>query len=249
MTIDLAAETEEERRGVVRSNAVRTQLQTAAKEAGVFALHVAPELGGHGLDTRGRAGLRGGRILAALAVGVEHRGAGRRQHPHAGNHRDLGAERALSAPVRHRRGALVLRHDRAGAQCGSRPQRAVDLAERVPGGWRIHGHKWFITGLARTRGEAGDRGGATMFLVDADNPGMKTVRHIETLDESLFRGHIELPLHDCFVPYDAVRCAVDEGFVCTRHRQRLPFGSEFETVGETPASLVAAGLCALRRKS
>ncbi len=103
---------------------------------------------------------------------------------------------------------------------------------------------WRVPGARR-----GDRGGAMMFLVDADNPGMKTVRHIETLDESLFRGHIELPLHDCFVPYDAVRCAVDEGFVCTHHRQRLPLGSEFETVGETPAPLVAAGLCALRRKS
>jgi acyl-CoA dehydrogenase len=104
---------------------------------------------------------------------------------------------------------------------GSDPSALSTRAERVPGGWRIHGHKWFITGadgagfaivMARTSGEAGDRGGATMFLVDADNPGMKTVRHIETLDESLFGGHIELLFDDCFVSDDAVLGAVDEGF-------------------------------------
>ena len=51
-----------------------------------------------------------------------------------------------------------------------------------------------------------------MFLVDAGNPGMKIVRHIDTLDESLYGGHAELLFDGCQVPDDAVLGEVDEGF-------------------------------------
>jgi acyl-CoA dehydrogenase len=104
---------------------------------------------------------------------------------------------------------------------GSDPSALATRATPVPGGWQIDGHKWFITGadgaalaicMARTSGEPGQPGGATMFLIEADNPGMKVVRHIDTLDESLFGGHIELTFDHCFVPEDAVLGAVDEGF-------------------------------------
>ena len=80
---------------------------------------------------------------------------------------------------------------------GSDPAAPNTRAERVPGGRRIDGRKWFSTGadgagftivVARTSGEPGERGGATMFFVDADNPGTKSVRHIGTLDENLFGG-------------------------------------------------------------
>ena len=52
--------------------------------------------------------------------------------------------------------------------------------------WRIDGRKVFISGadgagflivMARTSGQPGDRGGATMFLVDADNPGVRIGPH------------------------------------------------------------------------
>jgi acyl-CoA dehydrogenase len=95
------------------------------------------------------------------------------------------------------------------------------VAERVPGGWRIQGRKWFATGadgaafaicMARTSGAPGDAGGATMFLVDADNPGMKLLRHIDTLDQSLYGGHLEVLFDGCIVPDDAVLGEVDEGF-------------------------------------
>jgi acyl-CoA dehydrogenase len=104
---------------------------------------------------------------------------------------------------------------------GSDPSALATRATRVTGGWRIDGHKWFITGadgaafaicMARTSGEPGDAGGATMFLIDAGNPGMKVVRHIDTLDESLYGGHVELDFDNCLVPEDAVLGAVDEGF-------------------------------------
>ncbi|MFJ9420344.1 acyl-CoA dehydrogenase family protein [Streptomyces sp. NPDC101227] len=217
---------EEEHRGVVRSDAVRTRLQTAAKKAGVFAPHVAPEYGGHGLDMRGRALVfeeAGYSLLGPLALNIAA--------PDEGNMHMLAA---IATPAQQEgylrplatgavRSCFAMTEPAPGA--GSDPSALSTRAERVPGGWRIHGRKWFITGadgagfaivMARTSGEVGDRGGATMFLVDADNPGMKTVRHIETLDESLFGGHIELLFDDCFVSDDAVLGAVDEGF---RHAQ------------------------------
>jgi len=213
---------EEEHRGVVRSDRVRTQLQTAAGEAGVFAPHVSPEYGGHGLDMRGRAPVfeeAGYSLLGPLALNIAA--------PDEGNMHML---EAIATPAQQERylrplatGAVrscfAMTEPAPGA--GSDPDALTTRAERVPGGWRIHGRKWFITGadgagfaivMARTTGEPGDRGGATMFLVDADNPGMKTVRHIETLDESLFGGHIELLFDGCFVSDEAVLGEVDEGF-------------------------------------
>ncbi|MFZ3561300.1 acyl-CoA dehydrogenase family protein [Streptomyces sp. BH055] len=219
---DVVLPVEEEHRGVVHTDDVRTQLQTAAKEAGVFAPHVAPEYGGHGLDMCGRAPVfeeAGYSLLGPLALNIAA--------PDEGNMHMLEAIATPEQKERYLRplatGAVrscfAMTEPAPGA--GSDPSALSTRAERVPGGWRIDGHKWFITGadgagfaivMARTSGEVGDRGGATMFLVDSDNPGMKTVRHIETLDESLFGGHIELLFDDCFVPDDAVLGAVDEGF-------------------------------------
>jgi alkylation response protein AidB-like acyl-CoA dehydrogenase len=98
---------------------------------------------------------------------------------------------------------------------------SVDPATPVTGGWRIDGRKWFISGahgagfavcMARTSGAPGERGGATMFLVDADNPGMSVVRDIETLDEGLFGGHSEVVFDGCVVGPSSVLGEVDRGF-------------------------------------
>jgi len=91
----------------------------------------------------------------------------------------------------------------------------------VPGGWRIDGRKWFISGadgagfaicMARTSGAPGDPGGATMFLVDAASSGMRIVRNLETLDEGLFGGHSEVAFEGCEVGDDQVLGEVDKGF-------------------------------------
>jgi acyl-CoA dehydrogenase len=213
---------EEQHKGVVRSDAVRAELQRAAKDAGVFAPHVASEFGGHGLDMRGRAAVfeeAGYSLLGPLALNIAA--------PDEGNMHML---EIIGTPEQRERylrplatgdirSCFAMTEPAPGA--GSDPSALTTRAERVPDGWRIDGHKWFITGadgagfaivMARTSGEPGDRGGATMFLVDADNPGMTNVRHIETLDESLFGGHIEMLFDGCVVPEDAVLGEVDEGF-------------------------------------
>ncbi|MGV0050660.1 acyl-CoA dehydrogenase family protein [Mycobacterium colombiense] len=213
---------EEEVRGVARSEEVRTELQQAAKRAGVFAPHVSLELGGHGLDMCGRAAVfeeAGYSLLGPLALNIAA--------PDEGNMHMLEAIATDDQKERYLRplaagdirSCFAMTEPAPGA--GSDPSALTTRAERVPGGWRIDGHKWFITGadgaafticMARTSGEPGDAGGATMFLVDAGNPGMKLVRHIETLDESLYGGHIEVLYENCFVPDDAVLGEVDQGY-------------------------------------
>jgi acyl-CoA dehydrogenase len=104
---------------------------------------------------------------------------------------------------------------------GSDPAMLATTASKVDGSWRIDGRKWFISGargagfaicMARTSGAVGERGGATMFLIDADNPGMRVVRDLDTLDEGLFGGHSEVVFENCVVGPDAVLGEVDKGF-------------------------------------
>ncbi|MDT3444076.1 MULTISPECIES: acyl-CoA dehydrogenase family protein [unclassified Pseudofrankia] len=204
------------------SEAVRRELQDAARDAGLFAPHVAAEYGGHGLDMRGRAAVfeaAGYALLGPLALNIAA--------PDEGNMHML--ELIATAEQKERylrplatgeiRSCFAMTEPAPGA--GSDPRALATRAERVDGGWRINGRKWFITGadgagfaicMARTSGTPGDEGGATMFLVDADNPGMKIVRHIETLDETLYGGHAEVLFDNCDVPGDAVLGEVDEGF-------------------------------------
>ncbi len=56
------------------------------------------------------------------------------------------------------------------------------------------------------------RSSATMFLVDADNPGFRIVRKIPTLDLGWPGGHAEVEFVDCAVGADAVLGEVGQGF-------------------------------------
>jgi acyl-CoA dehydrogenase len=58
--------------------------------------------------------------------------------------------------------------------------------------------------------------GATMFLVDADNPGMRIERLIDATDGVFTGGHAEVVFEDCRVGSEAVLGEVGEGF---RHAQ------------------------------
>jgi acyl-CoA dehydrogenase len=216
---------EEERLGGVVAaggEKLRTHLQEAAREADVFAPHVAEEYGGRGLDMRGRAVVfeeAGRSLFGPLALNIAA--------PDEGNMHLLDAVASPEQKERYLRplalGAVrscfAMTEPAPGA--GSDPAALSTTATPTTGGWLVNGRKWFITGadgaayticMARTSGSPGDRGGATMLLIDADTPGMRITRHIDTLDEGFFGGHCELELHDVFVPDEAVLGAVDEGF-------------------------------------
>ncbi|WP_353809422.1 acyl-CoA dehydrogenase family protein [Agromyces sp. SYSU T00194] len=207
---------------------VRRGLQDAARAEGLIAPQLGREWGGHGLDMRAQSVVleeAGYSLLGPLAL---HCSA-----PDEGNMHLL--ERIGSPAQRERwlpelgsgraRSAFAMTEPAPGA--GSDPRALRTRARRVEGGWRIDGRKWFITGargaalffvMARTSGEPGDAGGATLFLVDGDHPGITVVRDLDTLDVGLFGGHSEVEFRDCVVPDDAVLGEVDHGFEAAQAR-------------------------------
>ncbi len=117
------------------------------------------------------------------------------------------------------RSAFAMTEPAPGA--GSDPTALATIATKVDHGWIINGRKLFITGadgasffitMARTSGQPGARGGATMFLITADTDGVDVVRHVETVDRSMIGGHCEVVFADAFVPDTDVLGGVDEGF-------------------------------------
>jgi acyl-CoA dehydrogenase len=201
---------------------LRAELQEAARDAGVFAPHVERELGGLGLDHRGRAVVfeeAGYSLLGPQALNCAA--------PDEGNMHLLAV---VATPEQRER---YLRPLAAGAvrSCfamtepppgaGSDPAMLRTLAERVPGGWRISGRKWFITGaygaafaicMARTSESISGDEGATMFLVDAGNPGWRNVRLLDVIDRGFPGGHAEVEFEDCVVSDDAVLGEVGLGY-------------------------------------
>ncbi|MCW2993223.1 MAG: acyl-CoA dehydrogenase domain protein [Conexibacter sp.] len=201
---------------------LRAELQERARAAGLFAPAVPVEYGGLGLDHRAQAVVfeeAGYSILGPQALNCAA--------PDEGNMHLLA--KAASAEQRERflrplaegrvRSAFAMTEPAPGA--GSDPAMLLTTAERVDGGWSISGRKWFITGaegaafficMART-GAAIEAGrGATMFLVDAANPGVRVERIVDAIDRSFPGGHAEVVFEDCRVGDDAVLGAVGEGY-------------------------------------
>jgi acyl-CoA dehydrogenase len=195
---------------------LREELQAAAKEAGVFAPQLTRELGGHGLDHRGTAV-----ILEAAGYGLLGPPAMNCAAPDEGNMHmlDLIATpeqrgRYLEPLSRGEvRSCFSMTEPAPGA--GSDPSMLLTRAERLDGGWSINGRKWFITGAdgaAFTICMAMADEGATMFLVDTDNPGFQIERLIDATDRVFTGGHAEVVFEDCRVGDEALLGEIGEGF-------------------------------------
>ncbi|MCC3314008.1 acyl-CoA dehydrogenase family protein [Nocardia africana] len=200
----------------------RVDLQQAAREAGVFAPHAPVEYGGHGLGMSDRAPVfeeAGYSLFGPTALNIAA--------PDEGNVHMLAhianpeQKQQYLAPLARGevRSAFAMTEPAPGA--GSDPSALATRAVRADGGWRINGRKWFITGadgagffiiMARTSGEPGQRGGATMFLAPADSAGIRVGRHLDTLDRSMVGGHCEVFFEDLLVSDAAVLGEVDRGF-------------------------------------
>ncbi|MET7773318.1 acyl-CoA dehydrogenase family protein [Nocardia sp. NPDC005366] len=203
-------------------DAIRVELQEHARKAGVFAPHAPVEYGGHGLNMSDRAPVfeeAGYSLFGPSALNIAAPDEGN-VHMLAHIADEAQKQQYLEPLARGEvRSAFAMTEPAPGA--GSDPLALTTRAVRADGGWRITGHKWFITGadgagffiiFARTSGEPGDRGGATMFLTPADVPGLRVGRHISTLDKSMLGGHCEVFFEDLFVPDAGVLGEVDRGF-------------------------------------
>ncbi|OBF37432.1 acyl-CoA dehydrogenase [Mycolicibacterium peregrinum] len=209
-------------------DALRVEMQQAAREAGVFAPQVPVDCGGLGLGMVDRSAVfeeAGYSLFGPLALNIAA--------PDEGNIHLLDAvatdsQRAQFLQPLARgevRSAFAMTEPSPGA--GSDPAALTTSASKVDGGWNINGRKWFITGadgadffitMARSSGEPGRLGGATMFLMPAATEGLEVVRHVGTVDKSMIGGHCEVTYTDAFVPDDQVLGGVDEGFTYAQVR-------------------------------
>ena len=203
-------------------DALRVELQAEARDLGVYGPQLPLEYGGHGLNMSERAPIFEEAGYSLFGPAALHIAA-----PDEGNIHLLDQvatpdqrERFLAPLARAEvRSAFAMTEPAPGA--GSDPTLLRTRAERVEGGWRLNGMKSFITGadgagffivMARTSGEPGTAGGATMFLSPADAPGITVGRHIPTVDRSMLGGHCEVAIEDLLVPDADVLGGVDEGF-------------------------------------
>jgi acyl-CoA dehydrogenase len=201
---------------------LRVRLQGEARGQGLLTPHGPREFGGLGLSMADRAAVfeeAGYSLFGPMALNINA--------PDEGNIHlleqvaSLGQRERYLAPLARGelRSAFAMTEPAPGA--GADPSALTTTAGRVDGGWVINGRKHFITGadgagfyiiFARTSGEPGESGGATMFLAPADREGITLVRHLRTQDRSMLGGHCEITFDDVFVPDEDVLGAVDEGF-------------------------------------
>jgi len=199
---------------------LRRRLQASARAAGVLAPTVPVEWGGLGLDMRDLAIVleeAGHSVLGPLGMNAAAPDEGNMHLLHLVA--DPAQQERYLRPLANGeiRSCFAMTEPAPGA--GSDPSALQTTARPVSGGWRLDGHKWFITGadgaafticMARTSDDG--RAAATLFLVDADNPGMRVVRHIPTLDDGFMGGHCEVVFDNCLVPGEAVLGGVGDGF-------------------------------------
>lgn len=199
-------------------DALRKELQQQAKAAGVWAPQAPAELGGGGFSFDEAAVLleeAGRSLLGPLALNCSA--------PDEGNIHML---HMIATPEQQRRylrplvageirSCFAMTEPPPGA--GSDPAALRTTAAKVAGGWTITGDKHLITGargaaFAIVMAAGADGGGATMFLVDAGNPGMTITGHARTIDALSIGGHCQVRFREAFVPDDAVLGEPGQGF-------------------------------------
>ena len=108
---------------------------------------------------------------------------------------------------------------------GSDPGMIKTTAIRHKGGWRINGHKWFITGagvashfivIARTSDDA--RRGLTAFLFHRDQPGFRIKRRIPIMGPEEHGGHCEIEFDNMDVPDENRLMEIGDGLKLTQIR-------------------------------
>jgi len=199
------------------SQETREELQALAKQAGVFAPHVPVEYGGQGLAIE-----HWSPIFQQAGYSPIGPSALNCMAPDEGNMHMLELiateeqKRRYLAPLAagEVRSCFGMTEPHPGA--GSDPAALRTTAVKRGDRWVIDGHKRFISGaigaaFCIVMGRNTD-GGATMFLVDMDNPGIRVGEPIHTVDRYIDGGHPHVYFEGCEVGDDAVLGEVGEGF-------------------------------------
>jgi alkylation response protein AidB-like acyl-CoA dehydrogenase len=200
---------------------LRIELNVLAAKEGLLCLHGPQEYGGLGLDHIGKAvafEAAGYSMLGPIAVHIAA--------PDEGNIHMLdviaNAEQRETylKPMTEakQRSCFLMTEPPPGA--GSDPSAMTTIAKRTKDGWVVNGRKWLITGargakiaiiMAKAEGGPGD-GGATMFLTRMEQPGIRVVRDLDSMDSTFTGGHCEVALEDLRLKDEDVLGEPGQGF-------------------------------------
>jgi alkylation response protein AidB-like acyl-CoA dehydrogenase len=198
-------------------DALRKELQQEAKAAGLWAPQAPADLGGGGFAFDEAAVLleeAGRSLLGPLALNCAAPDEGNIHMLHM-----IGTPRQqrrylLPLVAGDIRSCFAMTEPPPGA--GSDPSALRTTVAKVPGGWAITGSKHLITGAQGAAFvivmAASAEGGATMLLVDADNPGFTITGHARTIDAMSLGGHCQVRFEEAFVADDAVLGEPGQGF-------------------------------------
>jgi acyl-CoA dehydrogenase len=207
-------------------------LKEQVKERGLWAAHLDPELGGQGYG-QVKLGLMheilGTTPIAPLAFG--------NAAPDSGNSEIIAL--AGSAEQKERYLHPLLAGDLKSAfsmtepdTAGSDPTLLKTTAVKDGEQWVINGHKWFSSNgsiadflivMAVTDPDARPHQRASMFIVDADTPGVRIVRDVATMEHPAetfgrYGNHAEILYEDVRVPAEALLGAPGAGFLIAQQR-------------------------------
>jgi acyl-CoA dehydrogenase len=207
-------------------------LQEEVKARGLWAAHLEPSLGGQGFG-QVKLGLMheilGTTPIAPLAFG--------NAAPDSGNSEILALAGTPEQKDRYLHPLLAGDLKSAFSMtepgtAGSDPTLLQTHAVRDGDGWVINGHKWFSSNgsiadflivMAVTDPDARPHQRASMFVVDADTPGVQVLRDVATMEhpwESFGRygNHAEIVYEDVRVPGSAILGAQGAGFLIAQQR-------------------------------
>jgi acyl-CoA dehydrogenase len=207
-------------------------LQEEVKRRGLWAAHLDPELGGQGYG-QVKLGLMheilGTSPIAPLAFG--------NAAPDSGNSEILALAGTPEQRERYLHPLLagdlksafsMTEPDSAGSDPTLLQTRAVKDGEH----WVINGRKWFSSNgsiadflivMAVTDPDARPHQRASMFVVDADTPGVNIVRDVATMEHPAenfgrYGNHAEIVYEDVRVPAEAILGAPGAGFLIAQQR-------------------------------
>ena len=208
------------------SHAVLARMRDRAKAEGLWCLQLPERIGGRGLPFTGMAAAYEAMNRSIFGPVVFNSAA-----PDDGNMMVMERvatpeqkERWLMPIVRGEvRSAFAMTEPAPGG--GSDPSMIQTRATKTPGGWRIDGRKWYITGaeeaahfivMAKTSDDP--RKGLTAFLYHRDQPGWSILRRIPIMGPEEHGGHCELLFDGLEVADENVLMGVGDGLKLTQIR-------------------------------
>ncbi|HYF28279.1 MAG TPA: acyl-CoA dehydrogenase family protein, partial [Baekduia sp.] len=207
-------------------------LQEEVKRQGMWAAHLPPELGGQGFGQ-----VKLGLLHEILGTSPFAPNAFGCQAPDSGNSEVLALAGTPEQKERYLEPLLAGELKSAFSMtephtAGSDPTQLQTRAVRDGDEYVINGHKWFTSNgsiadflivMAVTDPDARPHQRATMFLVDADTPGVDILRDVATMEHpqdefGKLGGHAEIVYRDVRVPVEARLGGEGEGFLIAQHR-------------------------------